>query len=232
MIKLKITILLLFFSILAFGQKEYKAFYANGQLRDEGQLNKNGKPVGEWKSYYPSGKVLMISNYENGEIKGNIKSFDENGKLIQIIHSETGLTESFDESGKLWCFGKQKNGKKEGKWTFLSNGITQKIQNYENGQLNGEYKSYNDNGKLYCKGNYENGKRVGEWKFYFSNGSLKEIGYYQNDKSIGTWTQYDKEGKAIFIRHYENGNLMKTEDIKNLPFNSQNSSPQIQEINP
>ena len=232
MAKLKVTILLLFFSILAFGQKEYKTFYVSGQLREKGQLNKNGQPIGEWISYYPSGKVFIISNYENGELKGDIKSFDENGKLIQITHSETGLTEGFNESGKLWYFGKQKNGKKEGEWTFLSNGLKQKIQNYENGQLNGEYKSYDENGKLYCKGKYEKGKRVGEWKFYFSNGALKEIGYYQNDKSIGTWIEYDKEGEVIFIRYYENGNLIKTEDIKNLPFNLRNSSSQIQEINP
>jgi antitoxin component YwqK of YwqJK toxin-antitoxin module len=48
------------------------------------------------------------------------------------------------------------------------------LNTYENGELNGDYKTWFENGKLYVEGEYENGKEVGEWIFYNEDGTEKE----------------------------------------------------------
>ena len=178
--KLILIFLLFIPTIFCYGQKTYKILYENGQLKETGQFDVNEKQTGEWKKYYENGKLYHVVNYENGVFKGEWKFYDENGKLTNILHSENGLSENFDENGKLWCIGKYKNGiDKIGEWKYyFPNGLTKRIENYKDGKLNGEYKSYEyNNGKvyIYSKGKYENGKEVGEWKYYFENGKQKEI---------------------------------------------------------
>ena len=56
------------------------------------------------------------------------------------------------------------------------------------GKLQGEWKSYDANGKKVAVGNYEDGQKVGKWFFWNSN-RLSEVNY-SNSKIVGvnTWT--------------------------------------------
>jgi antitoxin component YwqK of YwqJK toxin-antitoxin module len=47
------------------------------------------------------------------------------------------------------------------------------------GKLQGEWLSFNAEGKKIVSGNYENGKKVGKW-FYYTNETVKEVDYSQN----------------------------------------------------
>ncbi|WP_430410700.1 toxin-antitoxin system YwqK family antitoxin [Kordia sp.] len=51
------------------------------------------------------------------------------------------------------------------------------------GKLQGEWKSYDTNGKKVAVGNYENGKKVGKW-FFWSANSLSEVDY-SNSRIVG-----------------------------------------------
>ena len=74
------------------------------------------------------------------------------------------------------------------KVTGLGNG------SIKNGEEEGAWIRYRDNGQLYSKGNYKNGKKEGAWISYFSNGQLMRKGNYKNGKEDGAWVEYEKDG--------------------------------------
>lgn len=47
-------------------------FYKDGELRSFGETNE-GKKIGRWKFFYPSGKLSSIENYKNGELEGRVE---------------------------------------------------------------------------------------------------------------------------------------------------------------
>ena len=61
------------------------------------------------------------------------------------------------------------------------------------------------NNKIY---NYINNKLNGEYKSFYSNGDLEEICYYQNNNRIGEHKRYSKHGTLIFKCVYDNNGIM------------------------
>jgi hypothetical protein len=56
-----------------------KVFYADGVLRAKGNCTK-GKKVGEWQSFYPSGKLWSDEYYTDGLQDGQVTVYYENGQ--------------------------------------------------------------------------------------------------------------------------------------------------------
>lgn len=93
--------------------------------------------------------------------------------------------------------------------------------NITNGELNGQFKVYNENGTLKKIGSYKNGMQDGDFteydllgikeveftmkndvlngpmKVYYSNGSVKRIGYYKDGKEEGVFKDFDENGNMI-----------------------------------
>ena len=101
------------------------------------------------------------------------------------------------------------------------NGQVKSIENFKNGKLNGEFKEFFEDGKLFqiatfkngdmknIKVFYENGNlkfeqnlkdRKGKYRGYYPNGQLEAEGEVFQGDEIGLWKYYNKEG-----------NLLKTE---------------------
>ena len=78
--------------------------YKNDTLVSTMQI-KNSIPEGEFKVYYPSGKLLYIMNAKNGVLNGTAKSFYENGKIRMIGHFKDGKKDGefieYDEDGSI-----------------------------------------------------------------------------------------------------------------------------------
>ena len=76
---------------------------------------KNSILEGEFKVYYPSGKLLYIMNAKNGALNGTAKSFYESGKIMSIGHFKDGESDGefivYDEEGKIIEKVLYKNGK-------------------------------------------------------------------------------------------------------------------------
>ena len=67
---------------------------------------------------------------------------------------------------------------------FHTNGAIAQIGAFNlKGKLQGEWKSYDANGKKIAVGNYENGQKVGKW-FFWNTNSLSEVDYSKS-KIIG-----------------------------------------------
>ena len=94
--------------------------------------------------------------------------------------------------------------------TWYYNGKIDKIFNYENGKLNGDYKYFDNKGKLIEKCNYLNGKLNGDYEqFYFKNGNLYIKTTYKNDLLHGFYYVWDINGELIDKKYFENDKQIK-----------------------
>ena len=158
-------------------------------------FNKRSKPLetgnlnegtGTWTAYYPSGKIYVTGQLENG--------------------MKTGTWCYFDEDGKPTITANYENDKKSGTYTdYYTSGNKKHEFTYKNDTIKGEYKSYHSNGNLRTSGNikiakegfdvegstfsgllfqeknYTVFKGTGMWKFYHNNGEFKNQYLYNNE---------------------------------------------------
>ena len=78
--------------------------YINDTLASTMQI-KNSIPEGESKIFYPSGKVLGVTNIKNGTMDGPMKVFYEDGKIRMTGHFKNGKKDGefieYDEDGSI-----------------------------------------------------------------------------------------------------------------------------------
>ena len=89
--------------------------------------------------------------------------------------------------------------------SYYENGKLKSIVYYSNDRING-IESYDRNGKLLHKSIFENG--TGDWKFYWSNGKVSEEGKYKAWRKDGVWKKYREDGSLDTIIKYDNGRLL------------------------
>lgn len=78
--------------------------YINDTLASTMQI-KNSIPEGESKIFYPSGKVLGVTNIKNGTMDGTMKVFYEDGKIRMTGHFKDGKKDGefieYEEDGSI-----------------------------------------------------------------------------------------------------------------------------------
>ncbi len=165
----------------------WKKYYTNNNIRYEGQF-KNGKEVGVFKYYSITSSKYPIA----------IKKFNSNNTIASVkFYTVEGILESKGEM----------DGKKRiGKWQYYHpDGKTIMIEeNYLNGVLEGEFKSYYKTGKITEILNYKTGKLHGNTKRFADNGILLDDLNYKNGKLEGLAKYYNVDGKLIYTGKYEN----------------------------
>jgi len=62
---------------------------------------------------------------------------------------------------------------------FYDNGQVQQQGTFKDGKLQGEWVSFDENGKKIAIAEYDNGQKVGKW-FHWSEGALNEVDYSNN----------------------------------------------------
>jgi antitoxin component YwqK of YwqJK toxin-antitoxin module len=97
--------------------------------------------------------------------------------------------------------------------------------------FNGPIKFYNKHtNKLVAEGVYVNGQKNGEYKQFYENGGINEVLYYKNDKENGVAKIYDEKGHIISEEFYYYGLRMgdaieyKNESLKSFAFFSLDNS--------
>ena len=132
---------------------------------------------------------------------------------------------------KIESYEEYKNGLLDGETAYFAKGKQVKLlsEMYTKGKLNGQQKSYYENGKLKSIVYYSNDKingiesydrsgnllhkslfegGTGEWKFYWSNGKVSEEGKYKAWRKDGVWKKYREDGSLDTIIKYDNGRLL------------------------
>ena len=91
--------------------------------------------------------------------------------------------------------GSFKNGQREGAWVhYYENGQLEYKGNYKNGYQENTWISYYENGQLYYKGNFKNGWLEGAWVWYYDDGQVNNKGNYKKGKRDGAWVYYREDG--------------------------------------
>lgn len=149
----------------------YSKFYDDGKAMEVAEY-KDGKLNGKRTLYHPNGKMMQQENYVDNKLEGKLTSYYEDGSLQQEAIYKDNVGEG------LW-----KNYFKEPK-NVLNAEITM-----SNNKINGPFKEYYPNGKLYAKGtkieimegvdSYD-----GKVEVYDSTGTLDKILTFENGKQI------------------------------------------------
>ena len=81
---------------------------------------------------------------------------------------------------------------------YHDNGVVSQTGSYTlDGKLQGEWLSFDTEGKKNVSANYDNGKKVGKW-FFWTKETLKEVDYTNNAiVSVNEWKRDDKTSLAI-----------------------------------
>ena len=153
---------------------EDKAYYENGNLKHKGLLC-NGKRIKEWKYYYENGNLNFIGSYdEYGEQTGVWKTYYENGIIKNIANYDfgglVGLVKNFDEEGNYTSSTFYEEGSDLTKWQFF----------YKDG------KSIEKEGTAYDMGEEAEKRWIidGEWKYYNETGKLQKIEIYKDGELV------------------------------------------------
>ncbi|WP_299107187.1 hypothetical protein [uncultured Tenacibaculum sp.] len=162
--------------------EERKAFYDNGNLKEEGKVKKDNNDnyykTGTWKYYYKDRQLEKSIEYKNGKKNGKLIEYSEKGVKIR---EEKYLNDTLNGLSKSWYENKQ-----------LKESLT-----YKNGIKHKDYSSYCENGQILKKGFYKDGIKTGNWEYWYCNGQKKGIEFYNYFK-LGL------RGRSDF--YYENGN--------------------------
>ncbi len=115
----------------------------------------NGKIHGEYKRFYPNGKIFSHGYYHLGLLHGIFQSYDEAGNLIARIPYENGMIHGrkmvFYPSGKLYYEG------------LIVNDLRQ-----------GLHLSYYSNEKIMSEMHFLDDKLHGLCVLYYKNGAIKK----------------------------------------------------------
>ena len=198
--KLQLILTLFLFSGIVFGQEKINQFDANGNR------------TGIWKKDHQNGRIRYKGQFEAGKEVGVFNYYSIVSSDYPILiktyskDSDIATAEFFTEKGVLESEGKMNGKERIGKWLYYHpDGKTLlSEENYENGLLNGESKTYFVSGQLTEISHYKDGKLDGNTKQYSKEGILLEELNYKNGKLHGLATFYNINGKVIYTGMYEN----------------------------
>lgn len=188
-------------------QKEQKMYHRNGTLRTVGMM-KDELKEGIWKRFDDSGQLLWTATYTGGKLNGIVttyfdrKELQENKMSINLLGSK-----AFDEEVKLYreTIEPYVLDKRHGLVIrYFQNGDYRE-ENYVEGKLHGDFKTYYKNGVLAIHGVSENDTIVGEYKKYYETGELLEIGQHKDNKAHGIWKGFHKNGAPYYTMLKEKG---------------------------
>lgn len=202
--------------------------YKKGFLVSRERINRTdskGLKQGRWKYFYDSWVVKSEGVFKDDKKNGYFKTYDEEGMLLTVKKyvndveqieapelTSLSLKTDYYPSGKVKTVasyngntpeGVRREYNEEGKITagyiFKKGILTGEGIVDEEGDKQGAWKEYYEDGTLRSTGSYIKNKPVGEWKYYFENGKLESVGKYTQKGALdATWRWY-----------YDNGTLRR-----------------------
>lgn len=229
MIRFSILLLCSFFSFLlvaqdtvnindALGRKQgyWRKVDTAGKVIYEGRF-KDGLPEGEFRYYYPDGKIKTISKVSGKMHRAQTISYFPNGKKMAAGNY---LNEKKDST---WQFFSETNGTLVSEDTYRAglidgtsrvyypDGVLSELIHVKNNVRNGLWEQYYLDGTLKLRGIYKSGEKEGEFKAFFINGKLMISGQYTEGHQHGMWVYYDEKGLVVKKETYNMGVLISVD---------------------
>jgi antitoxin component YwqK of YwqJK toxin-antitoxin module len=198
-------------------QGSWRKIDSAGKMIYEGHF-KDGVPEGEFRYYYPNGKVKMISMVSGQGRRAATISFFPSGMKMAI---GTYINEKKDST---WQFFSEVGGNLVSEETYkagLVNGVSKvynpeggltEIQYYKDGVKDGKWEQYYLDGKLKIRGTYRGGDKVGAFTSFYNSGQTMTAGQYNQGHQDGTWVHYNEKGAVSKKEVFDFGELIKVEE--------------------
>jgi len=194
--------------------------YAQGDIN---QTDANGERHGVWRKYYNNDRIRYSGTFDHGKEIGIFKYFSASNSDYPVIvkeykdNSDLAEVSFFTPSGALESKGLMRAKAREGKWLYYHEDgkSIMSEENYVNGKLEGDYKTFYLSGELTEEASYKNGLLHGNYKKYsikgfpyqdfnYSKGKLNGMAIYysrktgdlikkgpfKDDLRVGTWENY------------------------------------------
>jgi antitoxin component YwqK of YwqJK toxin-antitoxin module len=193
------------------------------------RLDNKGLKQGEWKEFYPNGRIKTEKTFVDDQLNGYYKEYDNRGILVLTMLYENGaivksrvedepdieIVNKYDQDGKMIYNGPYRNkipvgihreygkdGKVTNAFLYNDNGLLLSEGVVDDaGNRNGKWKDLYPEGKVQAEGQYTDNRRSGQWKFYNVQAKVEQTGSYNNGRPDGLWKWY-----------YENGALLREEE--------------------
>ena len=197
------------------------------------RLDNKGLKQGEWKEFYPNGRIKTEKTFVDDLLHGYYKEYDNRGILVLTMLYEKGaivksrveeeadiqIITKYDQDGKLVYSGPYRNkipvgthrefgkdGKVSNAFIYNDNGvlISEGVVD-EAGNSNGKWKDFFPDGKVRSEGQNTNNRRSGQWKFYNITGKVEQTGSYNNGRPDGLWKWFYEDGALLREEEYYQG---------------------------
>lgn len=203
------------------GKLNYKGFYPNGNIKNEGLYNYNGGKEGEWKYYDVNGVLNSTSEFKENMLTDKSLFYFPDGSVEIIKNYKKDTIDGYYlknyRSGTKYNQGWYKNGNLHGVWEiYYPNKKLKEKSYYNNDKLNGEDIDYCIDGKVTVKSYYRAGEllttelynKQGEAydKIVIPEGKNDTLYTYHPNKAVKVKYNYsygNKNGK--FTEYYPNG---------------------------
>jgi uncharacterized protein len=192
------------------GVKSIEKKFYKGILEEVKQFDSTGKLLiydsfprfsGKFLLLYPNGSKMQECNYVNGLFEGRLTQYYFDGSIEYIQYYKGGLLDSnyigYDYHNVKMMEGQYKAGKKTGEWKYYNNeGRLESTTIYADDELNGSKHFFGDDNKIYGEINYRNDERQGSATNADPDGSLLYTVWYNEGNVLG-YSYLDKDGKPI-----------------------------------
>jgi len=209
----------------------YTVFNKPAYLKIHNSLNSNGYKLinseindNEVISKYANNKYILEITTERREKENENYYYDENIiksitayniKLIKklgIYDPDNGAkTDYYDDGYSIRAEYTLKNGQLNGTFkSYYQNGKIKKSGNYINGKENGLFKEYNEDGSINIEYSMKDGELNGPFKIYYDNGNIKMTGSYINGFENGKFIVYNEDGtisKEYYMKNDERNGI-------------------------
>jgi len=174
----------------------------------------DGIPTGEFRYFYPNGKIKTTSiYYDHGKRVKSISYFSNGMKMATgnyLNEKKDSIWQFFSQfDGILVSEEEYRNGFKSGlsKTFFLQGGIAQ-LSTWKDGIKEGLWEEYYTDGKIKFRGTFMNNEKEGPFQAFYSSGKPLFFGQYSQGHQNGIWTYYEENGTISKQETYDNGMLV------------------------
>ncbi len=154
-------------SITQGSYEKLSSSFEDGSLKEEG-YSKNGSKEGTWLTYDKEGNLIGITSYIDGKINGPDIVMNNRGQITKKQYFKDGVPHGIYGDYKFGRPTKSVNyidGQMDGLYEeFYNNGKVQRSITYVRGVIDGPMKYYNEEGEVTLEYTYKDGKKVGEGK--------------------------------------------------------------------
>ncbi|NCA75944.1 MAG: toxin-antitoxin system YwqK family antitoxin [Alphaproteobacteria bacterium] len=178
----------------------------------------DGKPAGEFRYYYPGGKLKAVSMFSDNGKRSSTVSYYKNGLKMAsgcyLTEKKDGIWKFFNEyDGGLVSEETYQNGIREGATKiFYPDGGVSETFSYKNGLKSGLWEQFYLDGKLKLRGAYLNGEKQGALTIFYNSGQAMISGHYLSGHQDGIWNYYTEKGELTKQEQYDKGTLLRSRE--------------------